>query len=203
MSLPAIRRNNVLILFGDFVAERASNGAEPLGLAAKFAEKLQISASMWSQIKKGRVISDKLRTADREPLWEGATLARCASRRRAVAGPGGGALCRAGPPGLQSSERAWQACVENHLAGARGLAEGMSGLADGVHSTDELTHPMRASRPRAFATPAPYAGSALAQLPMCRRLMNSGASPMARAVFSNSTCCCAGLISRNRSPGCW
>lgn len=60
MSLPAIRRNNVLLLFGDFVAEHASNGAEPLGLAAKFAEKLQISASMWSQVKKGRVISDKL-----------------------------------------------------------------------------------------------------------------------------------------------
>jgi len=60
MSLPAIRRSNVLILFGEFVAEHASHGAEPLGLAAKFAEKLQISASMWSQIKKGRVISDKL-----------------------------------------------------------------------------------------------------------------------------------------------
>ena len=60
MSLPAVRRSNVLLLFGDFVAEHASNGAEPLGLAAKFAEKLQISASMWSQIKKGRVISAKL-----------------------------------------------------------------------------------------------------------------------------------------------
>lgn len=60
MSLPTVRRSNVLLLFGDFVAEHASNGAEPIGLAAKFAEKLQISASMWSQIKKGRVISDKL-----------------------------------------------------------------------------------------------------------------------------------------------
>ena len=74
MSLPAIRRSNVLILFGDFVAEHASNGAEPLGLAAKFAEKLQISASMWSQIKKGRLISDKLARqveshCGKPPLW--------------------------------------------------------------------------------------------------------------------------------------
>jgi transcriptional regulator with XRE-family HTH domain len=74
MSLPAIRRSNVLILFGDFVAEHASHGAEPLGLAAKFAEKLQISASMWSQIKKGRVISDKLARqiengCGKEALW--------------------------------------------------------------------------------------------------------------------------------------
>ena len=60
MSLPSIRRNNVLILFGDFVAAHAAHGAEPLGLAAKFAETLQVSPSMWSQIKKGRVISDKL-----------------------------------------------------------------------------------------------------------------------------------------------
>jgi len=60
MPLPSIRRNNVLILFGDFVAAHAAHGAEPLGLAAKFAETLQVSPSMWSQIKKGRVISDKL-----------------------------------------------------------------------------------------------------------------------------------------------
>ena len=74
MSLPAIRRSNVLILFGEFVAEHASHGAEPLGLAAKFAEKLQISASMWSQIKKGRVISDKLarqieNRCGKEAIW--------------------------------------------------------------------------------------------------------------------------------------
>jgi hypothetical protein len=74
MSLPAIRRNNVLLLFGEFVAEHAANGAEPLGLAAKFAQKLQISASMWSQIKKGRVISDKLARqieshCGKTPLW--------------------------------------------------------------------------------------------------------------------------------------
>ncbi|WP_075123338.1 MULTISPECIES: hypothetical protein [Pseudomonadota] len=60
MSLSTVRRSNALILFGEFVAAHAAHGAEPIGLAAKFAESLQISASMWSQIKKDRVISDKL-----------------------------------------------------------------------------------------------------------------------------------------------
>lgn len=63
MSLPAIRRRNAISLFSDFVAEHAANGAEPIGLAARFAEKLQISASMWSQIKsekRPRNISDNL-----------------------------------------------------------------------------------------------------------------------------------------------
>src|SRR6267378_4101058 len=56
--------------------------------------------------------------------------------------------------------------------------------------------------PRALATPAPYAGSARVQFSTCRCLMCSLASPIARAVFSNSTCCCAGVIFRNRLPGC-
>lgn len=63
MSLHSIRRRNAISLFGDFVAEHAANGAEPIGLAARFAEKLQISASMWSQIKSEKTprnISDNL-----------------------------------------------------------------------------------------------------------------------------------------------
>src|SRR5690606_32999168 len=55
--------------------------------------------------------------------------------------------------------------------------------------------------PSAFATPAPYAGSAFPQLMMWRSLISFGASPIARAVFSNSTVCCAGLISRNSARG--
>ncbi|KWT97730.1 MULTISPECIES: hypothetical protein [unclassified Variovorax] len=63
MSLPAIRRNNTLVLFGEFVAEQALQGVKPLGMAELFAKKLQISASMWTQIrseKTQRNISDKL-----------------------------------------------------------------------------------------------------------------------------------------------
>jgi len=63
MSLSTIRRNNVLILFGEFVAEQAVQGVKPLGMAELFAKKLQISASMWTQIRSEttqRNISDKL-----------------------------------------------------------------------------------------------------------------------------------------------
>lgn len=45
------------------MAEHAALGAEPLGLAAEFAKKLQVSASMWSQIKSTKTprnISDNL-----------------------------------------------------------------------------------------------------------------------------------------------
>lgn len=77
MSLPAIRRSNALILFGDFVAEHAALRAAPLGLAAEFAKKLQVSASMWSQIKSARTprnISDNLArqietACGKPPLW--------------------------------------------------------------------------------------------------------------------------------------
>ena len=67
---------------------------------------------------------------------------------------------------------------------------------------DEMAYlPRSRAMPSAAATPRPYAGSALRQLPMCRILTSSEASPMARAVFSNNTCCCAGFISRNSRPG--
>jgi hypothetical protein len=58
------------------------------------------------------------------------------------------------------------------------------------------------SRPNAFATPAPYPGSALAQLSMWRCFTSSRAPAKARAVLSNSTCRWAGAIKRNRLPGC-
>jgi len=63
MSLSTIRRNNALILFGEFVAEQAVQGVKPIGMAEMFAKKLQISASMWTQIRSEttqRNISDKL-----------------------------------------------------------------------------------------------------------------------------------------------
>src|SRR3984893_7540986 len=54
--------------------------------------------------------------------------------------------------------------------------------------------------PRAFATPAPYARSARVQLSTCRCLMCRLASPIARAVFSNSTWRRAAVIFRHRVP---
>lgn len=54
------RRANVLSLYQAFVKKRVAAGDMPLGLERSFAKTLEISASMWSQIKKTRSISDKM-----------------------------------------------------------------------------------------------------------------------------------------------
>ncbi len=53
----------------------------------------------------------------------------------------------------------------------------------------------------AVATPSPYAGSARRQLSTWRCLTSALAFPSARAVFSNSACCWAGVCRRNSRPG--
>src|ERR1700730_561003 len=60
-----------------------------------------------------------------------------------------------------------------------------------------------ASRTSAAATPAPYSGSAFAQLWMWFCWISCDAPPTWRAVFSKSAWRWAGFIFRNRSPGCW
>lgn len=54
------RRNNALELFQDFAERSLAAGAPPKGLEQSFAATLQISPSMWSQIKSARPIGDKL-----------------------------------------------------------------------------------------------------------------------------------------------
>ena len=54
------RRQNVLTLFQQFAEEQMRAGVAPKGLEQAFAQKLQISPSMWSQIKSSRPIGDKL-----------------------------------------------------------------------------------------------------------------------------------------------
>ena len=54
------RRQNVLILFQAFAEQALAAGAPPKGLEQAFAAQLQISPSMWSQIKSARPIGDKL-----------------------------------------------------------------------------------------------------------------------------------------------
>jgi hypothetical protein len=54
------RRRNVLGLFQQFAESQVASGEKPLGLATSFAKQLEISPSMWSQIKKSRPIGDKL-----------------------------------------------------------------------------------------------------------------------------------------------
>jgi hypothetical protein len=59
-NLTVRRRNNALSLFQLFAERAMSAGAAPKGLEQSFASTLQISPSMWSQIKTQRPIGDKL-----------------------------------------------------------------------------------------------------------------------------------------------
>ncbi len=54
------RRRSVLALFQTYVEEAVGKGASPKGLEQAFAARLEISPSMWSQIKSSRPIGDKL-----------------------------------------------------------------------------------------------------------------------------------------------
>ncbi|MCW5634208.1 MAG: hypothetical protein KIT17_12810 [Rubrivivax sp.] len=54
------RRENVLVLFHEHAERALAAGATTKGLEQAFAATLQISPSMWSQIKAARPIGDKL-----------------------------------------------------------------------------------------------------------------------------------------------
>ena len=54
------RRQNALALFQAYAEKALAAGAPPKGLEQMFAATLQISPSMWSQIKSSRHIGDKL-----------------------------------------------------------------------------------------------------------------------------------------------
>lgn len=58
--LALVRRRNVLALFQAFAEQSLATGAAPKGLEQSFAAALEISPSMWSQIKTSRPIGDKL-----------------------------------------------------------------------------------------------------------------------------------------------
>jgi hypothetical protein len=54
------RRLNALALFQAYAERALALGASPKGLEQAFAAELEISPSMWSQIKSSRPIGDKL-----------------------------------------------------------------------------------------------------------------------------------------------
>jgi hypothetical protein len=54
------RRLNALALFQAYAEKALASGAPPKGLEQAFALTLQVSPSMWSQIKSSRPIGDKL-----------------------------------------------------------------------------------------------------------------------------------------------
>jgi hypothetical protein len=59
-NLTLTRRQNALALFQAFAEQAFAAGTPPKGLEQAFAATLQISPSMWSQIKSSRPIGDKL-----------------------------------------------------------------------------------------------------------------------------------------------
>ena len=54
------RRLNTVALYQEFLGRRIAAGEAPKGLDQSFAAGLEISPSMWSQIKSARPIGDKL-----------------------------------------------------------------------------------------------------------------------------------------------
>ena len=54
------RRRNALTLFQAYAENAMAGGMPPKGLEQSFAAAVQISPSMWSQIKSSRPIGDKL-----------------------------------------------------------------------------------------------------------------------------------------------
>jgi hypothetical protein len=58
--LTITRRRNALALFQAFAEKALAAGAPPKGLEQAFAAQLQVSPSMWSQLKSSRPIGDKL-----------------------------------------------------------------------------------------------------------------------------------------------
>ena len=55
-----LRRRNVLALFQAYAESALATGAAPKGLEQAFAAHVEISPSMWSQIKSSRPIGDRL-----------------------------------------------------------------------------------------------------------------------------------------------
>lgn len=55
-----LRLRNLLALHQAFVARMVSQGVAPSGLERAFAASIEISASLWSQIKAGRTVGDAL-----------------------------------------------------------------------------------------------------------------------------------------------
>lgn len=59
-NITVTRRRNALTLFQNYAEEALASGVPPKGLEQSFARKLEISPSMWSQIKSSRPIGDKM-----------------------------------------------------------------------------------------------------------------------------------------------
>jgi hypothetical protein len=55
-----VRRANVTLLFKEYAEKQMAQGVPPKGIEQAFAASLEISPSLWSQIKSSRPLGDKL-----------------------------------------------------------------------------------------------------------------------------------------------
>jgi hypothetical protein len=60
INITVTRRRNVLSLFQRYAESQMAQGIAPKGIEQAFAASLEISPSLWSQIKSSRSIGDKL-----------------------------------------------------------------------------------------------------------------------------------------------
>jgi hypothetical protein len=81
-NITVARRQNALALFQAFAAKALDEGSPPKGLEQAFAATLQISPSLWSQIKSARPIGDKLARQIEHLAGPTARMARRRSRTR-------------------------------------------------------------------------------------------------------------------------
>ena len=116
------RRQNVLALFHAYAETALATGAAPKGLEQAFAATLQISPSMWSQIKSSRPIGDKL--ARQIEQHQGKTQGWLDEARDAViATPSERAF-------LDLALAAWRA---TNVAGRKAMREQLKSIAEGRH----------------------------------------------------------------------
>jgi hypothetical protein len=112
------RRQNALALFQAYAEKALASGAPPKGLEQTFAATLQISPSMWSQIKSSRPIGDKL--ARQIERHSGKTVGWL-DEERAVEG-----VSPAEQQFLDLALRAWRA---TNSAGRKALREHLKAIA--------------------------------------------------------------------------
>ncbi|QTD44827.1 hypothetical protein [Ottowia testudinis] len=121
-NLTVTRRQNVLALFQTYAEKQLAAGAPPKGLEQAFAATLQISPSMWSQIKSSRPIGDKLARqiealCDRSTGW--------LDELRSASGPSA-----AEQAFLDLALAAWRA---TNAAGRRALRQQLKAMAGSPH----------------------------------------------------------------------
>lgn len=118
--LVLVRRRNVLALFQNWAEAAMRAGAPPKGLEQAFAAHVEISPSLWSQIKASRPIGDKLARQIEQHCGKAAGWLD-ESRDDTIPSPAEQAF-------LALALQAWRA---TNAAGRRALRKGLKAVVEG------------------------------------------------------------------------